>query len=85
MLKGAAAYRRPFKAVAVGNEVHVFDLSNDPGEMSPLAEPLPTLARMAASEAVGSLETLEAREFFSEGQEPLDEEIRVHLESLGYI
>jgi hypothetical protein len=83
--KGASAHRGSFKAVASGGEVEVFDLVTDPEEARPLSGFLPTEAKAAADVAIEGLEALERMDGSGGEQADLDEEIRAHLEALGYL
>jgi arylsulfatase A-like enzyme len=83
--KGVAAYRGAHKAVAVGGRVEVFDLARDPAEGNPLVPPWPPGARAAADEAAAAADALEGRSAGSGPKAELDDEIRDHLEALGYL
>lgn len=83
--KGVAAYRGSHKAIATPDAVEVFDVSTDPGEQAPLAGTLPDTAVAATTAATSALARLEAASPVSPDTAVLDEEIRVHLEGLGYL
>jgi arylsulfatase A-like enzyme len=83
--KGVAAYRGTYKAVAANHRVDVFNLSSDPVESVPLAGALVPDAKAASDAASAGLERLERRSQHTEETAVLDEEIRVHLEGLGYL
>lgn len=83
--KGVAAYAGRHKAVASGDRVEVFDLDADPTEQAPLIDPTSDDAQAAYRSAVLHLSTLEGRHGTTDDQSVLDEEIRVHLEGLGYL
>jgi arylsulfatase A-like enzyme len=82
--KGAAVYRGSHKAVASAGKVDVFDLASDPGEQAPVPAPWTGDARLASEEAAAAVEELQgaARPGPTSA---LDEEIRSHLEALGYL
>lgn len=83
--KGASAHRGSYKAVASGGELEVFDLVTDPQEARPLSGPLPAEARAAADIAREGVEALERIDGRGGEEADLDEEIRAHLEALGYL
>lgn len=83
--KGAAVYRGSHKAVASAGKVEVFDLSSDPGEDAPLPAPWAGDARLAAEEAAAAVEKLQETARLDGATSALDEEIRSHLEALGYL
>jgi arylsulfatase A-like enzyme len=83
--KGVAAFRGGFKAIATGDRVDVFDLSVDPDEAAPLSDALAVDARLAADEASVALDALERGSGRVQERVDLDEEIRAHLEALGYL